>query len=109
VSRYRLIEAERTSFSVPLMCRMLGVSRGAVTTAGGTESPPEGAEKTPLSPRRSERSTGAAEKPTAPRGSTPSYDPSEPDAPGRGWRGSCERPECGAACAIGEEGALAAL
>ena len=27
MSRYRLIEAERTSFSVPLMCRMLGVSR----------------------------------------------------------------------------------
>jgi putative transposase len=27
VSCYRLIEAERTSFSVPLMCRTLGVSR----------------------------------------------------------------------------------
>jgi putative transposase len=27
VSSYRLIEAERTSFPVPLMCRMLGVSR----------------------------------------------------------------------------------
>jgi putative transposase len=27
VSSYRLIEAERTSFSIPLMCRMLGVSR----------------------------------------------------------------------------------
>jgi putative transposase len=27
VSRYKLIEAERTNFSVPLMCRMLGVSR----------------------------------------------------------------------------------
>jgi putative transposase len=27
VSCYRLIEAERTSFSAPLMCRMLGVSR----------------------------------------------------------------------------------
>jgi putative transposase len=26
VSAFRLIEAERTSFSVPLMCRMLGVS-----------------------------------------------------------------------------------
>jgi putative transposase len=27
VSSYQLIEAERTSFSIPLMCRMLGVSR----------------------------------------------------------------------------------
>jgi putative transposase len=27
VSSYRLIEAERTSFSIPLICRMLGVSR----------------------------------------------------------------------------------
>jgi len=26
-SRYQLIEAERTSFSIPLMCRLLGVSR----------------------------------------------------------------------------------
>jgi putative transposase len=26
-SCYKLIEAERTSFSIPLMCRMLGVSR----------------------------------------------------------------------------------
>jgi putative transposase len=27
VSSFRLIEAEKTSFSIPLMCRMLGVSR----------------------------------------------------------------------------------
>jgi putative transposase len=27
VSSYRLIEAEKTSFSIPLMCRMLGVCR----------------------------------------------------------------------------------
>jgi putative transposase len=27
VSRYRLIEAEKTSFPIQLMCRMLGVSR----------------------------------------------------------------------------------
>ena len=41
VSCYHLIEAERTSFTVPLMCRMLGVSRsgyyGLTDLTGGVD------------------------------------------------------------------------
>jgi hypothetical protein len=44
-----------------------------------------------LLPRGFEGSTSVAAKPTAHHGSMPNYDPSEPDAAGRGWRGSCGR------------------
>ena len=64
MSSYRLIEAEKTGFPVPLMCRMLEVSRSGYSTTGGTERPQRGALKTPLSPRTSARSTGVALRPT---------------------------------------------
>ncbi len=36
MSSYRLIEAEKTSFPVQFMCRMLGVSRSGYSTIGET-------------------------------------------------------------------------
>jgi hypothetical protein len=58
VSAFRLIDAERASFSVPLMCRTLGVSRSGYYDRKETDHHRRGgARKTPLSPRGSVRST----------------------------------------------------
>jgi transposase len=70
VSCFELIEAERASFPVLLMCRMLWASLGAATTAGGVGRPPPGRRPMPTSRSGSRRSTKEAERPTVPQGST---------------------------------------
>jgi len=77
VSCYRLIDAEKASYSVSLLCKVLKVSRRAATAIGRTVRPPRGSVKTPPSPSGFERSTSVAEKPMATLESMPNSEPWE--------------------------------
>ena len=75
MSCYRLIDAERASYSVSLLCKVLKVSRSGYYDWKDRVRPPRGSVKTLISPSGFERSTSAAEKLMA----TPQYMPnSEP-------------------------------
>ncbi len=66
---FRLIEAEKARHSVPMLCRLLGVSRSGYSTPGETGSHPRETASTRCSRRRSRGSTATAGLPTdgAPR------------------------------------------
>ncbi len=70
VSSFNLIDAERASYPVAVLCRVLGVSKSGYYAWRGRLR--RGDARTLFSPRRSARSTAGAAKPTATRGCTPS-------------------------------------
>ena len=84
MSAFRLIEAARTSFSVPLMCKMLGVSRSGYYGWRGRAPSTRSREETPISRRRSARSTNAVAARTGLPESTPSCAPPGPAVRERG-------------------------
>jgi hypothetical protein len=88
-SAYRLIEAEkRTTHSFPVLCRLLGASRG-VYQLGGTDRRPREPAWTQYSRIRSRRPTATATPPPALPGCTPSSGSSASVAAESGSPDSC--------------------
>ena len=92
------IDAER-HVSPSRRCGACSGSQEAATTLGGPSRHRRGAARTPPSPPRFARSIEVAGRPTALRGYARSW--VRPGLAGAvdGWRGSCGKPGCGAACA----------
>ena len=77
MSAYKLIDAEKASFPVAVLCKaVLNVSRSGYYDCRDRPPSPRARENAALVLARSARSTSAAEGPTARRGSTLSFAPS---------------------------------
>ena len=90
MSAFRLVDAEKASYPVAALCRMLGVSKGGYYAWRGRPSSKRSREDITLTEKIREvhrRSREAYGSPTALRGCTPSCVPWVSGAVGAGWLG----------------------